>query len=190
MMDPKHEEICHLVRNGFLAVSGLLHEAEARLKADMEALEALLRRDRHELVNPTGGNIRSDPAGDGRFGAKRGDRTHRGLDLECRPGQVVYAPCEGFVELRPGRCYEDDGRFALLTIDGKRQSVRILYVEPREAILGTEVMAGDVVGVAQDITLRGTYRAQGMRPHVHMEAYRRGQAVDPEPMLFGGDDAA
>ncbi|XP_035524698.1 leukocyte cell-derived chemotaxin-2-like, partial [Morone saxatilis] len=34
----------------------------------------------------------ADPLGQGRYGAPRGSREHKGLDIECSDGSIVYAP--------------------------------------------------------------------------------------------------
>ena len=47
------------------------------------------------MINPTGKGIRSDAAGDGHYGAKRGHRLHFGLDLLCDPYQPIKAPVGG-----------------------------------------------------------------------------------------------
>ncbi len=127
------------------------------------------------IINPTGKGIRSDPAGSGLYGAPRGNRRHRGLDLLCAPGQTVVAPLAGRI-VRIARPYADDAHLSGLLIAGARMEIKLFYLQPHARLIGSDVRAGDAVGIAQDVTFR--YPHQGMRPHIHMEV----TACDP--LLF------
>lgn len=118
------------------------------------------------LGNPTGGKIRNDDAGLGHFRAPRGGRFHAGEDYECVPEQEVEAPCDGtFTKI--GTVYQDDGRWTYVEISHHGYfRVRLFYVTGRTDLIGTRVSKGDVIGLAQDITVR--YPGQGMKAHVHM----------------------
>jgi hypothetical protein len=118
------------------------------------------------MTNPTGKGIRSDKAGSGLFAAPRGARTHLGEDRLCVPGQEVLSPISGRVT-RVVRAYADDARWTGVEIVGEQYICKLLYVEPGPGIVGQQVLQGDVIGKAQDITVR--YHGQGMLPHVHME---------------------
>lgn len=109
--------------------------------------------------------IRVDDAGDGHFGAPRGDRTHRGVDYLCRPGDTVHSPCNGVVS-KLGFPYADDSTWRYVEItDGRSRRHRLFYVEPLHHV-GTIVKEGNVIGHAQDISLRYSPR---MKPHLHYE---------------------
>lgn len=139
--------------------------------------------------------IRSDPAGDGHFGAPRGSRKHTGVDFVCVPGAEVLSPISGIVTklgYTYGSGYGDydpntgDGqpfRYVEVQNPDSRIFYRFLYVYP-EVRVGDFVSAGALVGSAQDVTLR--YPGQGMTPHVHFEAFREerktGNYLDPELM--------
>lgn len=117
------------------------------------------------ILNPTGGEIRIDPAGDGRFRAPRGSRLHAGEDYLCVPGQGIIAPISGTFS-RIGRVYTDDGRWTLVEIIGGAVKIKLYYVTGIISRVGKYVTAGDLIGEAQDITVK--YPNQGMLPHVHM----------------------
>ncbi len=128
--------------------------------------------------------LRSDPAGDGRYLAPRGSRTHRGVDFECMPGQVLVGGVSGTVT-KHGYCYSDDltWRYVQVTdFDGVRH--RFFYVEPLVPV-GEVVGADTAIGVAQDIT--GRYPDQGMLPHVHYEVKSKfGSYLNPGVFLAPG----
>lgn len=126
------------------------------------------------MTNPTGGKMRTDPMGKGGFLAPRGGRDHKGLDftLPDGVGQDVVSPLKGLVRrlVKPYAGLDFDG---LVITDGIMR-VCLYYVAPDASLLGKEVREGQVIGVAQDITLRKsldgrTWAEQGMVPHVHME---------------------
>lgn len=117
------------------------------------------------MINPTGGEIRNDSAGQGHYGARRGSRLHKGVDYVCTPEQPVVAPIAGVVT-RKVYAYVDDPQWVGLEIRGKRATVKLLYVAPLDNVMGRWVEAGANIGLAQDISKR--YSPQ-MTPHVHTE---------------------
>ncbi|XP_071401254.1 leukocyte cell-derived chemotaxin-2-like, partial [Centroberyx affinis] len=48
--------------------------------------------------NPTNRRRTSDRWVEGRYGARRGRRLHKGLDIECKGGATVYAPFDMTLE--------------------------------------------------------------------------------------------
>lgn len=121
--------------------------------------------------------LRSDSAGDGRFGASRGTRLHKGIDFECFPGQVLVGGISGTVT-KHGYCYGDDltWRYVQVT-DVNGLNHRFFYVDPLIPV-GECVGPESHIGVAQDITRR--YPGQGMVPHVHYEVMTgSGEHLDP-----------
>lgn len=116
--------------------------------------------------------VRIDPAGDGRFGADRGDHRHMGLDLVASPGEAVFAPFSGLF-VGSGYAYPHDPRLHALRIKGERHTAEFIYVAPRVDLMpGTHVTAGDVIGTAEDVRVH--YPGADMLPHVHLEV------MDPE----------
>jgi hypothetical protein len=117
------------------------------------------------LQNPTGGKLRSDSQGSGEFKAPRGARRHAGRDYECKPGQPVYAPCNGIVA-RKVYVYSDDLRWqgCEIVCPGRHIKIKLFYMIVDQNLIGTPVVKGEVVGTAQDIAIK----YPGMTPHVHM----------------------
>lgn len=135
------------------------------------------------LTDAPGGGMRlrgCDAQGCGHFGAPRGTRKHAGLDVECVPGATVHAPWAGTVE-RTADPYGDGKYSGLLIRIDARTAYKVMYMAPLGGLVGSKVAAGDTIGYAQDISRR--YSA-GMKPHLHLEVYVDGQAIDPEPLLF------
>ena len=131
------------------------------------------------LLSPTGKGIRGDPAGDGRYGAKRGEKTHQGTDFLCIPGQDVYAPARATI-LRVANPYKDSTYSGLL-LDCTWCYIKLFYLQPITG-KGAEVYRGQVIGIAQDVTER--YKGQAMLPHIHMEVSKL--SLNPEHYMIGG----
>jgi hypothetical protein len=124
--------------------------------------------------------LRNDPAGKGNYGARRGDRTHVGIDYCCTPGAVVLTPVGGIVT-RLGYPYADDlsWRYVEITSGPDKLRHRFFYVEPGETIdVGTHVGRKTPIGKAQDISER--YPDQEMLAHIHYEVKTQaGTHLDP-----------
>lgn len=128
------------------------------------------------IQNPTKMGIRSDPAGDGHYLAKRGTRLHAGIDFLCEPGQPVYSPIAGYVT-RHAYPYTNDYHFRGIVIQGSWCRIKLLYVIPK-LYFGIIVSAGEIIATAQDISSK--YPNQGMLPHVHCEF----EEIVPNPEFF------
>ncbi len=115
------------------------------------------------LYNPTGKGIRSDSGGDGHFGARRGKRKHEGIDLLCKPGQVVIAPIAGkIIRSYP---YQNDRVYTGVSILADYYMVKLWYLTPYEDLIISRVEVGQEIGLAQDISVK--YGGE-MKPHIHM----------------------
>lgn len=160
-----------------------LEQTENKIKSVIESA-----RNPFEFTNPTGLEIRFDALGDGTFNAPRGKRKHKGLDVLCQPTQGVKCP-ETAILIREGFVYREDRRFKLAYLESDNYSVKLMYCVPISSLIGKEVLRGQVIGVAQDITFKKDYKKRGMKPHIHIEVVRKsdGQLIDPEPLIFGGD---
>lgn len=114
----------------------------------------------------------TDAWGDGSFGASRGDRTHKGIDYESIPGDVVLSPCKGQVT-KLGYPYAVKAsdpityRYVEVT-DYKGYKHRCFYVEPSIG-LGLHIDMHTVIGVAQDIAGKYSTEDRVMKNHVHYE---------------------
>lgn len=124
--------------------------------------------------------MRNDAAGLGHFGAPRGDRTHKGLDIIAAPGAFVRAPLAGVVK-RIGYVYPGNFDFQFVEIEGDNGDlVRVLYVAPLPGIVRRTVGRGDAIGTAQPIA---AHHGGGMINHVHVELIREGKKLDPLQFL-------
>lgn len=124
--------------------------------------------------------VRNDPAGDGHYGARRGDRKHKGIDFLCEPQAPVLSPVEGVVT-KYGYCYGEDLRWRYVEITTPDQlRHRLFYVEPTARFaIGDKVTPSLVIGYAQDISVR--YPGEGMLAHIHYEVKdQAGKHLDPE----------
>jgi hypothetical protein len=116
-------------------------------------------------VNPTGLEVRSDGAGDGAFGAKRGDRVHLDTDFLAIAGQGVVAPVNAQYRRRVNRVYPTDSTYTGMELETKEFMITFFYVSP--SINHMEfVKAGELIGIAQDINAKW---GDPMLNHVHMQ---------------------
>jgi hypothetical protein len=129
------------------------------------------------MLSPTGKGLRrADKWGRGVYGASRdhGKKKHKGADYECEPGQDIIAPVGGVIvrESRPYPHPDWFSRYSGLIIENKYMEIRMFYLEPVRSLIGKTVNAGDLVGIAQDISIR----YPDMMPHIHLEI----MSADPE----------
>ncbi len=127
------------------------------------------------LLNPTGKPVRMDRQGSGLWNARRGARRHKGVDFLCDPGQEVLSPIDGFV-LREARPYEQ-GVYSGLVIQAPDVHVKIFYIDPLRELIGGQVLRGQPIGYAQDISAK---YAGGMLPHVHLQI----DGIDPMALMI------
>ena len=132
------------------------------------------------LQNPTGLGLREDTAGSGRFGASRGNRKHEGIDLLCEPRQIVRATIPG--KLITAYPYPDDWIYTGCRIWGKDWMAKMFYFMPYSHRINENVLAGEDIGIAQDISLK---YGGGMLPHIHVALYKLNPTllVNPEKYL-------
>jgi hypothetical protein len=124
----------------------------------------------------TNGRTRQrDSWGRGHYGAPRGSRTHRGLDIVSVPGEVVSSPIPGHV-VREAVPYANDPSLRGVVIKGSGEwngfEVKVFYVE---GLFSGFVRAGDPLGHAQDIT----QKYPGITNHIHVEVRVDGEEVSP-----------
>ena len=120
----------------------------------------------------------NDPTGHGYYGAKRGVRRHRGLDLVTPPNSKIICPIDGFVT-KIGRIYEATDKFKYIEITNDVYRTRLLYSNP---IIkkGDRVFECEKIGKVQDIA---SYHNARMLNHLHWEIYKYGLLTDPEPIV-------
>ena len=144
------------------------------------------------LFNPTGLGIRSDSRGNGHFGAPRSKKKdgktvhykHEGTDFALLPfadasDQLVRASIEGTLVM--AYPYKDDMSYMGCRIWGKDWMSIMFYFIPYPKLLHEKVLAGEVIGVAQNIG----EKYEGVTPHIHCGLYKLNPTllVNPEKYL-------
>lgn len=135
------------------------------------------------FVNPTGMGMRNDAGGQGHFGARRGTRTHNGVDYACVPGQSIYAPHDGKI-VRESLPYASDSRWRGVMLVHKRITTKLWYMQPAVGIVGQNVKANQIIGIAQDISKKEGYEKCG--PHIHLKI----EKIDPLIVMGNPDEHA
>ena len=117
------------------------------------------------MLNPTGMAVRGrDVQGEGRYGAPRQGRIHKGVDYTCVPGQEIRSPINGMI-IREAKPYAGE-KYSGMLIQGPHVAVKIFYMKFAPHVkIGSVVRTGDVIGLAQDIS----EKYKGITPHVHLE---------------------
>lgn len=116
--------------------------------------------------------IRSDSNGKGHYGASRGSRKHKGVDLLCTEYQDVFTPFDGTV--RTFYAYKTDKKYFGIEVKNGNTKVKIMYVTPIYKT-GDYVKKGQVIAHCQDI--RKKY-SKGMLNHIHVEKFVNNKNVD------------
>jgi hypothetical protein len=138
-----------------------------------------------EFCNPTGGPVRMDSGGSGKFGAPRGGRRlHNGLDFgmvgeEYILGYQVLMPVAGKI-LRVSYPYAGDFNWRGVEIISPRVVLDLWYMVPILGYVGSdfELPAGAPIGFMQNIG----EKYPKCTPHVHMRIKR----IDPALVFLIG----
>lgn len=126
------------------------------------------------MIEPTKMGLRIDSMGDGSYGAKRGNRIHKGIDFLCSPGMLIKAPISGnMIEWGP---YKNDSSYHGIRIRNKSMTIKLFYCKAIEDFIGRYVEAGQSVAHAEDISKK---HGGGMLPHVHLQI----DSIDPMLIL-------
>lgn len=135
-----------------------------------------LRHPLHPPLRPRG----DDAWGNGAFGADRGGRSHRGVDLLASAGDPVFAPIDGDI-VRRARPYDDDDELDGLLLRGTGawagMEIKLFYIEPARCV--GPVVAGDIIGRLQSLQRR----YPGIPDHLHLEIIKDGRHVNPADWL-------
>jgi murein DD-endopeptidase MepM/ murein hydrolase activator NlpD len=123
-----------------------------------------------------------DDQGSGAYNSSRsGGRLHQGYDLRCEPGADVFAPYDSIVA-RTAKPYQTDDRYSGLLLQAPEGfTIKIMYMQPLPGIVGKSVVAGQLIGVCQNIAKK---YGSGMTPHLHIEVEEWGLKQNPEPYIF------
>jgi len=108
----------------------------------------------------------TDKFGSGHYGAPRGNKTHRGIDIHAPVNSMILSPVMGEIT-KQGFPYGDDLSFRyveITTSDSLR--FRFFYVKLLSSLtIGDKIQIDDVIGYTQDLN----NRYEGITPHFHFE---------------------
>lgn len=127
------------------------------------------------MISPTGLGVRAlDKWGDGRYGAPRGGRRHKGVDFICIPNQEIVSPINGlFIRLKFPYANPVNGiLFGGVLLRGSNFDVTMFYFEPIKGKIAMPVKKGEVLGLAQDLRIK----YDGITPHIHLQI----DSINPE----------
>ncbi|KAL3062053.1 hypothetical protein OYC64_010051 [Pagothenia borchgrevinki] len=129
-----------------------------------------------QLCNGNSANSRrtSDKWGRGNYGASRGARLHKGLDIVCSDGSIVYAPFDVTLNGKV-TVYTDPNKAAInsgINLSGEGLCFKLFYVQP-DRTSGT-VRAGQRLGVM--LPMQSVYPE--ITSHIHVQMCDRS---DPTP---------
>ncbi|MCA8902703.1 MAG: peptidoglycan DD-metalloendopeptidase family protein [Hyphomonas sp.] len=97
-------------------------------------------------------------------------KEHTGVDLALKEGVPVYAPADGEVT----KSAFDDGYGNFVEMTAGDTTLRFAQLKK------TKVKAGDAVAAGEVIGLMGQTGKYATGPHLHLEVWRDGKAVDPQ----------
>uniref|UniRef100_A0A3Q2TBC9 Leukocyte cell derived chemotaxin 2, tandem duplicate 1 n=1 Tax=Fundulus heteroclitus TaxID=8078 RepID=A0A3Q2TBC9_FUNHE len=124
--------------------------------------------------NPENRRRTSDLYGQGHYGASRGGRLHKGLDVVCSDGSTVYAP---FNVTLHGKLtvYTDPSKVAInegLNLRGEGLCFKLFYIRPDKT--SGSVRKGTRIGTM--LPIQSVY--PGITSHIHIQMCDRS---DPTP---------
>ena len=121
---------------------------------------------------------KNDAHGSGEFGAPRGEKTHRGVDLACYEGSTVLSLTDGLVT-KLGYPYDPSdrlkGHLRYVQVTYDETNYRYFYILPTVKV-GDTVKVDDPLGKTQGLTK--IYK--GITDHFHLEITRDGIYLNPE----------
>ena len=123
----------------------------------------------------------SDNYGSGHFGARRGGRIHRGVDIVAQAGAPWKSLNSGKVT-KLGFAYSDDLSYRYIEVtDEHGHKFRYFYVKALPTLeVGHAVASGDIIGHVQSLQKR----YPGITEHVHFEVKdARESYFNPLPFL-------
>lgn len=122
--------------------------------------------------------IRNDAMGEGNYGTKRsGHRTHSGIDILAPVGTEVYASKSGIAFF--GNVPRGYGKYvSIYHPDGYQTFYGHLSDWSGKGV--KEVRRGEVIGY---VGKTGNAASKLIKPHLHFEIRRDGEALDPAGLL-------
>jgi murein DD-endopeptidase MepM/ murein hydrolase activator NlpD len=126
------------------------------------------------ILNPQ--YLRNDSSGGGFYGASRGSRTHKGIDLVCSEFQSVFAPFSGRIT-RTFNAYRNSSTYKGVELsDENGLKIKIMYVNPNYSLVGSYVSKGQKIATCQKISNK---YSPAMTDHIHVEKWVNGVNVNP-----------
>jgi len=135
------------------------------------------------MISPVNNTVfrGADPTGYGWYGASRGNRKHKGVDVLTQPKDSIKAPFSGVIT-KFGQVYSQTNKFKYIELKSDVYRIRLMYAKPIDSLkLNQRIFEGDEIGIAQDIA---GYWKSGMLNHIHIELYKNGLLTDPEPLII------
>ncbi len=122
-----------------------------------------------------------DSQGEGHYGASRGARTHKGIDLACYEGSIILSLTDGVVT-KLGYPYNPNnhikGHLRYVQITFEDLDYRYFYVQPLVKV-GDKIKAGDEIGITQGLV--EIY--PGITDHFHFEIKKGKGYLNPEKFI-------
>ncbi|KAM4716054.1 leukocyte cell-derived chemotaxin-2-like [Anableps anableps] len=115
--------------------------------------------------NPNNSRRTSDRYGQGYYGASRGGRSHKGLDIVCRDGSTVYAPFDVTLHGKL-TVYTDPSKAAInegINLRGEGLCFKLFYVRPDKT--SGSVRKGERIGTM--LPMQSVY--PGITSHIHVQ---------------------
>lgn len=122
----------------------------------------------------------ADPTGFGWYGAKRGTRKHKGLDVLADPGESIFSPITGFIT-KIGTVYKHTTEFKYIEVSNDIYRIRLMYGINKLVYINQRISGLEIIGEVQDVA---GHWGNGMKNHIHIEVYKNGLLTDPEPLFF------
>ncbi|XP_029383045.1 leukocyte cell-derived chemotaxin-2-like [Echeneis naucrates] len=115
--------------------------------------------------NPSNEKRTSDMWGSGHYGASRGDRIHKGVDIRCEDGDDVFAPFDVTVD-RKLKVYSHNRYAAIdegMELWGEGLCFKLFYVRPDQT--SGSVKKGERIGTM--LPMQTVY--PGITSHIHVQ---------------------
>ena len=127
----------------------------------------------------------TDKYGSGAYGASRGQRTHKGIDLACYPNTRITLSLIGIETVgkvtKIGLPYAEHPEYKYVQVTTPNDvDVRVFYVTPMVKV-GEFIDADTVLGISQNLQI--IY--PGITSHTHIEIKKGTDFLDPKKYING-----
>ena len=128
------------------------------------------------MISPTGKGIRYDSEGAGNYGARRGNRTHLGVDFKSEEGQDIVAPFSMKI-VRVANPAADKPKLSGIAFENAYSTGKMFYFKPKKELIGAFIKEGIVIGTQQSLK---EYYGPNMTDHIHLQF----DSFDPQIILL------